>query len=388
MSGLLHLALLYAVRHRAQTLVVAICIAATVGLPIASELLLSHYETQLARRGESIPLVAGAKGSRFDLAFSALYFKEQDLETVTMALYEEISRDASVLPIPVHLGFTARSKPLVAVGVDYFAERGLVPISGSLPLLLGDAVLGAEAARELDLGVGDTIFSDQRELYDLSVPPPLKMRIVGVLEPTASADDHAVFTAIETAWVLTGDAHGHTPGEDVDDALVMARTPDHIAVSPSMAEYNEITDENIDTFHAHGDATKLPITAVLIFPEDEKAKTIVKARLNNEGTYQAIEPRLLIEELFEVVFRVKVVFDWLIILMGIVTLLLIALVSLLATRLRADELATLSRIGASRGFVTLLAAMQLVLSISLGVIIGLIGALLAFAFLKDLIYTM
>ncbi len=44
-----------------------------------------------------------------------------------MALFEEISLDANVLPIPVHLGFTARSKPLVAVGVDYFAERGLVP---------------------------------------------------------------------------------------------------------------------------------------------------------------------------------------------------------------------------------------------------------------------
>lgn len=388
--GAFRLGLLYALRHRAQTLVVAVCIAATVGLPVAAELVLGHYERQLGKRADSIPLVAGSKGSRFDLAFSALYFKEQPIEPVTMRLYNEIAEDPNVTAVPVHLRFTAKNEnvPIVAVGADYFALRGLVPESGTLPLMLGDAVLGAKVAAEFGLKPGDSLFSDQRELYDLSVPPPLKMRVVGVLAPTASADDHAVFTGIETAWVLEGEYHGHADSETIDDSLVMARTADHVAVSPSMAEYNEITDDNIATFHAHGDPSALPITGVLIFPDDTKAHTLVKARINNKGEYQAVDPGELVGELFEVIFRVKVVFDWLIAMMAAVTVLLITLVSLLATRLRADELATLSRIGASRAYLVTLVSVQLVISISLGVIIGLVAAFAALTLLKDLIYTM
>lgn len=388
MTGALRLGLLYALRHRAQTLVVAVCIAATVGLPVAANLVLSHYQRQLNSRAESIPLVVGAKGSRFDLAFAALYFKEQPVEPVKMSLFTEIAQDPNVIAVPVHLRFTARGKPIVAVGVDYFTLRGLRPAAGSFPLLLGDAVLGASAAAELGIGVGETIFSDQRELYDLSVPPPLKMRVVGVLEQTSSADDHAVFTGIETSWVLTGDYHGHMESTEIDESLVMARTADHVAVSPSMAEYNEITDENIDSFHAHGDPELLPITGVMVFPDDMKAHTIIKARINNKGDFQAVDPGELVGELFDVVFRVKVVFDWLILLMGVVTVLLVSLVSLLATRLRATELETLARIGASRSYLALLVTIQLVISLAIGVAAGLAGAYTTLVILKDSIYTM
>ncbi|GAB5495456.1 MAG: hypothetical protein Phyf2KO_05360 [Phycisphaerales bacterium] len=388
MTGAFRLGLLYALRHRAQTLVVAVCIAATVGLPVAANLVLSHYQQQLNRRADSIPLVVGAKGSRFDLAFAALYFKEQPVEPVKMSLYTEIARDREVTAVPVHLRFTAKGKPIVAVGVDYFTLRGLQPASGTFPLLLGDAVLGATVAAELGLGVGDTLFSDQRELYDLSVPPPLKMRVVGVLERTASADDHAVFTGIETSWVLTGDYHGHVESTEIDDSLVMARTSDHVAVSPSMAEYNEITDENIATFHAHGDPELLPITGIMVFPRDAKAHTILKARINNQGDFQAVDPGELVGELFDVVFRVKVVFDWLIILMGVVTVLLVSLVSLLATRLRAAELETLARIGASRGYLATLVSMQLVISLVIGILAGLAGAYTTLLLLRDSIYSM
>ncbi|PHQ82072.1 MAG: hypothetical protein COB69_02900 [Phycisphaera sp.] len=388
MTGAIRLGILYAIRHKAQTLVVAICIAATVGLPVAANLVLGHYEQQLTKRADSIPLVAGSKGSRFDLAFTVLYFREQPIESITMGLFNEIAADPNVTAVPVHLGFTAMKKPIVAVGLDYFDLRGLRPASGTLPLMLGDAVLGAQVAQKLGIETGGTLFSDQRELYDLSVPPPLKMRVVGVLAPTASADDHVVFTGIETAWVLEGEYHGHIDSESIDQSLVMARTADHVAVSPSMAEYNEITDENIASFHAHGDPNLLPITGVMIFPDDKKASTIIMARINNEGKFQAIDPGALVSELFEVVFRVKVVFDWLIALMAGVTVLLISLVSLLATRLRADELSTLARIGASRGYLAALVSMQLAISISFGVVFGLAAAYVAMFVLKDQIYTM
>ncbi|HED52833.1 MAG TPA: hypothetical protein ENJ00_01350 [Phycisphaerales bacterium] len=388
MTGAIRLGMLYALRHRVQTLIVSLCIAATVGLPVAAQLVLSYYQQELSARAQSIPLVAGSKGSRFDLALSMLYFRVLPIEPVPMSLFESIESDPNVLAIPVHLRFTASGFPLVAIGAEYFDHRGLVAVEGTLPMYLGDVVLGADVASRLDLGPGDSIMSDQRELYDLSVPPPLKMHIAGVLVRTGTADDQAVFTDIKTAWVLEGETHGHQSGKAIDQSLVLAETPDTVIISPSMASYNEIKPENIASFHTHGDQSNLPITGVMIFPKDQKAHTIIKARINSEGTYQAVEPSKLVGELFEIVFRIKAIFDWIIILMGSVTVLLIGLISLLAVRLRQAELVTLDRIGAPRSFLSVLISMQLLISLLLGTMLGLIAAGVTLTMLKGLMYSM
>jgi hypothetical protein len=38
---------------------------------------------------------------------------------------------------------------------------------------------------------------------------PLKMPVVGMLEPTGAADDEAIFVDLKTMWVIAGLAHGH-----------------------------------------------------------------------------------------------------------------------------------------------------------------------------------
>ena len=388
MTGAIRLGMLYALRHRVQTLIVSLCIAATVGLPVAAQLVLGFYQRELSARAQSIPLVAGSKGSRFDLALSMLYFRVLPIKPVPMSLYDSIASDPNVLAIPVHLRFTASGYPLVAIGAEYFDRRGLVAVQGTLPMYLGDVVLGADVADQLKLGPGDSIMSDQRELYDLSVPPPLKMHVVDVLARTGTADDHAVFADIKTAWVIEGETHGHGNGKAIDKSLVLASSPETVIISPSMVTFNEVTADNIASFHTHGDPALLPITGVMIFPKDQKSHTIIQARINNEGTYQAVEPATLVNELFEIVFRIKMVFDWIIILMGSVTVLLVGLISLLAVRLRRDELITLDRIGAPRLFLSILIAMQLLISIALGTGLGLLAAATTLALLRGLIYTM
>ena len=46
-------------------------------------------------------------------------------------------------------------------------------------------------------------------MYDLSAEYPLKMRVTGILAPTGTPDDLAVFTDVKTAWVIDGIGHGH-----------------------------------------------------------------------------------------------------------------------------------------------------------------------------------
>ena len=132
----------------------------------------------------------------------------------------------------------------------------------------------------------------------------------------------------------------------------MARTADHVAVSPSMAAYNEITEDNIASFHAHGDPIACcPITGVHDLPRRHQgAARIVKARINNQGELPGHRSGRTRRRVFSrSIFRVKVVFDWLIALMAGVTVLLITLVSFLATRLRSRRTRPRSsRIGASQ----------------------------------------
>ena len=186
MKGVGHLALRHALHHRGRTLILTLCVSVTVFLPLASAVLVHDYERALVARADATPLVAGARGNRFDLTLMALYFRASALPPIPFGELEPLRAGGEALAIPLHLRFTARGRPIAATSPEYYDVRGLRPERGTRPLRIGDALLGARVARELELGPGDALFSDQRELYDISKPPALKLHVCGVLAPRAT----------------------------------------------------------------------------------------------------------------------------------------------------------------------------------------------------------
>ncbi|MEZ6197451.1 MAG: hypothetical protein R3F20_17270 [Planctomycetota bacterium] len=204
MKGLLLLSWRQLTFHRTRSAILVLALAATIFLPVATQLLVSRYDADLRARAATSPLVAGSKGNRFDLTLATLYFRSADLDVVPFSEYEAL-RDAGFgVAIPMHLRFTARGRPVVATSPEYFAHRRLRPERGRLPYRIGEVVLGAGVAADLGLGPGDHLFSDQREIYDITKPPALKMPVVGVLGRADGPDDLAVFVDTKTAWVLEG----------------------------------------------------------------------------------------------------------------------------------------------------------------------------------------
>ena len=66
----------------------------------------------------------------------------------------------------------------------------------------------------------------------------------------------------------------------------------NITGSPKVYEYTEITEDNIEEFHFHGDPTATPITAVIAVPFDEKSGTILRGRyLGEEESHQIVKPQ-------------------------------------------------------------------------------------------------
>jgi len=382
MRGILLLTWRYVAFNKIKSAIMIVCLTITLFLPIAAHVMISHYQSDLMARAKSTPLVVGAKGNRYDLVLKSLYFTAENPESVTMAEVNAVTESGRAAAIPLHICFTAKGKPIVGTTLDYFEFRGLVVAKGTLPLQLGDTVLGHAVAAKWKLGVGDTILTDQTSLYDIGAVYPLRMHITGVLAPNGSPDDSAVFVDIKTAWIIEGIGHGHTDlTKTKDRTIILQRKENEVVGNAAMLEYTEITPNNIAGFHFHGDMVDFPVTSVIVLPDSAKSATVLKGRYNISPTEQMLVPVRVIEELMGIVFQVKRFFDANFALICLATLLFVVLVVMLSLRIRRREMETMFRIGCSRSTVVRLQVMELciVLLISLAIAGALSGLLLWYA---------
>lgn len=353
-----------------RSLTLVACVTLIAVLPLALELLLGESEHQLLSRAETTPLVVGAKGSSLDLVMNSLYFGDTVPETISMAAVDRVADSDLALPVPLYVRFKARGFPIVGTNLDYFAFRGLKIARGRNLAVLGECVLGAGVAEALGLKPGDSLVSSPETLFDLAGIYPAKMRVVGVLSPTHSADDLAVFVDLATTWVIQGLVHGHADVTKVTDpTLVMGRSDGNVTATPKLVQYTEITPENIGSFHFHGDPAEYPITAVIALPHDEKAGAILRGRYVGAGpdpqgkpeTQQILVPGEVIEDLLANIFRIRNVLDAVILVVGTATVLALILVFALSLRLRQREIRTIFKLGCSRSTVGRLLGAEIVI---------------------------
>jgi putative ABC transport system permease protein len=350
MMDSLYIAWKYLTFNKVRTATLIACVTLIAVLPLTLELLLAASERQLLSRAASTPLLLGAKGSALDLVMNALYFDDEVPERVSMAAVDELEDSGLAMPIPLYVRFKARRFPIVGTTLDYFDFRGLTLSKGRQLALLGEAVIGAEVAERLGRVVGDSLLSSPETVFDLAGIYPLKMRIVGVLNHSHTPDDRAVFVDVKTSWVVQGLVHGHEDLSRSQDAtVVIDRTDANVVASAKLVEYTQITQENIDSFHFHGDPKQYPLSAVIVVPDDDKSATILRGRyLESERLEQLVVPGTVIDGLLANIFRIKHVLDAVILVVGIATVLALTLVFALSVRLRQREFQTVFRIGGSR----------------------------------------
>jgi putative ABC transport system permease protein len=380
MKDSLYLAWRYLIYNKKKTIILVCCITIIAALPLALEILLNESERQLAHRAESSPLLIGAKGSALDLVMNNLYFGDEVPETITMEAAEQIMDTGLAAPIPMFVRFKARDFPIVGTTLDYFDFRNIQVDQGGMFTMLGQAVIGSEVALQLSLKPGDYIVSSPETLFDIAGVYPLKMKIAGVLAPTKSADDLAVFVDIQTAWVIQGLGHGHKDvTRTTDSSVILKKEEGNVTANAKLMQYTEITEDNIDSFHLHGDSINFPITAVLALPHDEKSGTILQGRyLEKETPYQIVRPKEVIDTLMANIFKIRNVLDAVIMLVGTATLLALFLVFSLSLRLREKEIEVIFKLGCSRATIAkLLSAEFFIIILMSAVVCGLfLGAVL------------
>ena len=137
-------------------------------------------------------------------------------------------------------------------------------------------MLGAAAAEKLGVQPGDKLMSDPENVFDLAGSYPVNMHVKGILAPTGTADDGAVFVDIKTEWLILGIMHGHQDATTADPSLLLERDASNIVASAALLPYQEVTASNAASFHMHGDPATFPVSAIIAVPHDDKSAAILR----------------------------------------------------------------------------------------------------------------
>ncbi|MDA1050148.1 MAG: ABC transporter permease [Planctomycetota bacterium] len=367
MPGTFLLARRYIAYYRGRTAILVAAITLTIYLPLVTHWAIRQFQEQAMSRARATPLIVGAKGSRFGLAIHALHFRGDPPESITMAEIDRIRASKLATVIPLFARFRAGGYVVVGTTPEYYVFRGLAVSEGESLGRLGDCVLGASVAQQLELHPGDRLLSEPDNLFDLSGPSPLNMRVAGILEPTGTADDDVIFADLKTTWIIQGIGHGHEGASGGDHQ--------HKASRANLAQYAEVTDDNLQTFHFHGTSEEFPLTAIIARPDSEKSEALLMGRyLSPDETKQILKPVEVVDELMEIILQARQLFDLGMILLAAATLLLVGLVMLLSLRLRQREMNTMFRLGCSRTTIFRIQAAELAIALLLSSLLAVVLA--------------
>lgn len=348
MMHVFHLAYRYTAYYRLRTLLLVAAVTLTLMLPLATRWTIERFRTQALERAEATPMVIGAKGSSFGLALHALYFRGDAPITIKASQRSRIDALKLGETLPMLARFRAQGHLVVGTTNDYLAFRYLTLADGDSLERWGDCLVGWQVAQTLGVKPGDHLLSEPENMFDLSGPAPLKMRVRGILSRTGLADDEVIFCHLETAWIMAGIGHGHELPSETSTATSSAASA-AMHTTEGLQRYSEITAENIGSFHFHGNQDDYPLTAIIAIPDSPRSATLLEGKfLSPDEPCQVIIPREIVSDLLQLVARVQQLLDAVSLLLGVATLLLIVLVMWLSLRLRTAEMRTLQLLGAGR----------------------------------------
>ena len=188
-----------------------------------------------------------------------------------------------------------------------------------------------------------------------------------------------IFVELKTAWIIEGIGHGHDP--DLD----------HNGTSPKLVKAHlEITPENVDSFHFHGDPATFPLTALLARAEDAKDQALLLADYQDNPTIQVLKTPEVMAELMGMILRVRDFLDAHHVLVATAMGALLILILILTRRLRREELETLTLLGCQQGKLAALQAWEIGLVLIAALCLALLATeatlLAAGAYLTTLIH--
>ncbi|MFG0258510.1 MAG: ABC transporter permease [Phycisphaerales bacterium JB043] len=179
---------------------------------VCTVLALRHEsERALSKEAGLYDLVAGGKGSQLQLVLSSVYHLDSPTGNLPYTEYERLGRDPRVLwAAPIGLGDNYDGYRIVGTEPHFFdlPDRDEQPFfqlaRGRIFEDSFEVVLGSHVAATTGLDVGETFFGTHG-LVDVpggEIHRDFPYRVCGVLAPTGTAQDRAIFGSLEAVWEI------------------------------------------------------------------------------------------------------------------------------------------------------------------------------------------
>ncbi len=366
--------------HRWRSVILVSCLVICGLVPLVLSRVMPEVQRQLQRRALDTPVVFGGPGSALELTLHGLYFRDLQAETLAYGVWQQFQQAGFERAVPLHVRFRARGFPIVGTHLEYFDFRTLNVKQGVRFERIGDCVLGSEVAKQLGLQVGDPLISTPKSVLSIAADYPLQMTVVGILHPSGSPDDRAIFVDIKTAWVIENLGHGH---EDVsqsnDPNLVLERGKQGTVASAAVLPFTVVTEENIASFHFHGNVSDFPVSAILLLDQRQRQQDLAAGLAKRLPGVQTVFAGDSVNELLSMLLQVRNMVLVVSLFVGMATLAMFALVLGLSMSIRQQEMQTMYKLGASRGMTAALYAGEVL-------ILGVIAAAILFVLAQWLVW--
>lgn len=230
-----------------STVTTAITVAIAVALMLTLVSMRDSGRRAFDRGSGNMHLIVTRDASPLVSVLNGIFYANPPAASFSWAEYEElVSRFPLEWAIPTQLGDSYRGLPVIATTGAFFEQfaPAFDASSGTATYWSLDegryfedsfeVVLGARAAGETGVKVGDEIVlahgyqSARRFRADSDVEPhthdEFRYRVVGILDATGTPHDRALFTDLDSSWVL----HAHDRRLAVDSGISLTTVDDII----------------------------------------------------------------------------------------------------------------------------------------------------------------
>lgn len=195
-----------------STVTTIITVAVAVGLMLLLLSLRSAGEQAFSRGAGNMHLLVSRDSSSLVSVLNGIFYASAPQRSIEWSKYEQILSSYPIdWAVPTQLGDSYRGHPVMATTPEFFSRfqpDAATPWAlreGSFFDAEFEAVLGADVARRTGLKVGERIVLTHGVSDEGHEHPEYQYEVVGILEPTGSSHDRALFTSLESTWII----HAH-----------------------------------------------------------------------------------------------------------------------------------------------------------------------------------
>ncbi len=339
------------IQHRSlASALTAFSMSLGVALIVTVIVIYGVLDQSFRRSAQGYDLIVGPKGSSLELVISTVFYQREPIGKIPYADYTELRsgryRSAVEAAIPIALGEHYRGLPVVATSSEFFTKLEYLdgrkyqfqpPGKNFSDSEMHDAVIGYAAAKKVGLKLGDK-FRTMHGKDVADVEHQTEYTIVGVLKPTGTPNDGAIFinvegffdmhagqdTVLDSSYRLKADApkteeksdahdhadddHDHDHAEDAAAPQTAAKVDDHghdhdhdhpKELSAVLVLTKEVKTTASTTKNIYGMEDEVRMESSMTKPIYDTAVMALPSRIETDMDAQAVRPTEVIAFLFE-----------------------------------------------------------------------------------------